>query len=52
MLIGRIVLKEQRLKDENVGGTMDIAKALVIIKGQFKKLCGFHSKCFKCENVG
>ena len=52
MLIGKIFQEEQRLKEENGGGSKNTAKALVVRKGKFKKSKAFKSKCFSCGKVG
>ena len=52
MLIGRILQEEQRLKEENEGGSKDTAKALVVKKGKFKKSKAFRGKCISCGKIG
>ena len=52
MLIGKILQKEQRLKEENGGSSKDIAKVLVVRKGKFKKSKAFKGKCFSCGKIG
>lgn len=52
MLVGRILQEEQRIKNEDGGGSKDTIKALAVRKEKFKKSRVFKGKCFLCKKVG